>query len=147
MSTLRPKPTPAVLLEAARRELGDDILRGEGGRIALERYSARLDALIAQLVADAPPAGRRVTVAALGGYGRRHLCLYSDIDLLIVFDGALEEADEQFRGEEVPLPAWWGGYRLLPDAFEVWQNRPNRLHDRARYERAGDGWSRTRLGP
>ena len=62
-------------------------------------------------------------------------------------DRLYEEADEQFRGVEVPLPAWWGGYRLLPDAFEVWQNRPNRLHDRARYERAGDGWSRTRLGP
>jgi len=108
MSTLRPKPTPAVLLEAARRELGDDILRGEGGRIALERYSARLDALIAQLVADAPPAGRRVTVAALGGYGRRHLCLYSDIDLLIVFDGALEEADEQFL-RALLHPLWDAG--------------------------------------
>jgi [protein-PII] uridylyltransferase len=104
MTTLRPKPTPAVLLDAARRELGDDILRGEGGRIALERYSSRLDALIAQLVADAPAAGRHVAIAALGGYGRRHLCLYSDIDLLILFDGALGEADERFlRGLLHPL--------------------------------------------
>jgi pyridoxamine 5'-phosphate oxidase len=62
-------------------------------------------------------------------------------------DRLYAEADEQFSGDEVPLPVWWGGYRLVPDAFEVWQNRPNRLHDRARYERAGDGWSRTRLGP
>jgi len=62
-------------------------------------------------------------------------------------DRLYAEADEQFRGDEVPLPSWWGGYRLVPDAFEVWQNRPNRLHDRARYERAGDGWSRTRLAP
>ena len=62
-------------------------------------------------------------------------------------DRLYAEADERFVGEEVPLPGWWGGYRLVPDAFELWQNRPNRLHDRARYERVGDAWSRTRLGP
>jgi pyridoxamine 5'-phosphate oxidase len=63
-------------------------------------------------------------------------------------DRLYAEAEERFaNGEEVPLPAWWGGYRLVPDAFELWQNRPSRLHDRARYERAGDAWSRVRLGP
>jgi pyridoxamine 5'-phosphate oxidase len=62
-------------------------------------------------------------------------------------DRLYAEAEKQFPGDDVPLPEWWGGYRLVPDAFEVWQNRPNRLHDRVRYERAGDGWSRTRLGP
>jgi len=108
MTTLRPKPTPAVLLDAARRELGADILRGEGGRLALERYSLRLDALVAQLIADAPPAGRRVAIAALGGYGRRHLCLYSDIDLLIVFDGTLADADEQFL-RALLHPLWDAG--------------------------------------
>ena len=56
------------------------------------------------------------------------------------------EAEGRF-GSDVPLPPWWGGYRLVPEAFELWQNRPNRLHDRARYERAGDAWSRSRLGP
>lgn len=62
-------------------------------------------------------------------------------------DRLYAEAEKRFADGEVPLPDWWGGYRLVPDAFELWQNRPNRLHDRARYERAGDGWSRTRLGP
>jgi pyridoxamine 5'-phosphate oxidase len=57
------------------------------------------------------------------------------------------EAAERFAGSHVPLPEWWGGYRIVPDAFELWENRPNRLHDRARYARAGAGWSRTRLGP
>jgi pyridoxamine 5'-phosphate oxidase len=57
-------------------------------------------------------------------------------------------AEERFAGiDEVPLPEWWGGYRVVPDAFELWQNRESRLHDRARYERSGDGWSRARLGP
>ena len=49
--------------------------------------------------------------------------------------------------EDVPLPPFWGGYRLTPEAIELWQSRPGRLHDRARYERAGEGWLRTRLAP
>jgi pyridoxamine 5'-phosphate oxidase len=49
--------------------------------------------------------------------------------------------------DDVPLPPDWGGYRVVPQAIELWQNRPNRLHDRARYERTASGWSRTRLAP
>lgn len=56
------------------------------------------------------------------------------------------EAVERF-GEDVPLPPSWGGLRLLPDAYEFWQHGDDRLHDRIRYERAGSGWSRTRLAP
>lgn len=62
-------------------------------------------------------------------------------------DRRYAEAAARFRDTEVPLPEWWGGYRLVPESFELWQNRPNRLHDRARYERAGAGWSRVRLAP
>jgi len=47
----------------------------------------------------------------------------------------------------LPLPEAWGGYRLRPDAFEFWEHRENRLHDRLRYQRSGAGWSRTRLQP
>ena len=43
--------------------------------------------------------------------------------------------------------AFWGGYRLVPQAMELWQGRPNRLHDRARFERADLVWSRVRLAP
>jgi pyridoxamine 5'-phosphate oxidase len=56
-------------------------------------------------------------------------------------------AEARFAGAEVPLPPFWGGYRLVPTAIELWQNRPNRLHDRARYERDGAGWTRARLAP
>ena len=55
---------------------------------------------------------------------------------------------ERFAGvEDVPLPAFWGGFRLAPHAVELWESRPNRLHDRARYELRCDAWSRTRLAP
>ena len=62
-------------------------------------------------------------------------------------DRRYAEAAERFADRAVPLPEWWGGYRIVPDSVEVWQNRPNRLHDRARYERAGESWSRVRLAP
>lgn len=51
------------------------------------------------------------------------------------------------HGESPPLPPHWGGFRLVPDAYEFWQHGDDRLHDRVRYERDGSGWSRMRLAP
>ena len=57
-------------------------------------------------------------------------------------------AEIRFPDDEIPLPADWGGYRLIPETYEFWLGRDNRLHDRMRYTRNADGtWSRQRLAP
>jgi len=51
-------------------------------------------------------------------------------------------------GEAAPeRPAYWGGYRVIPDEIELWQGQPSRLHDRVRYRRSAGGWIRDRLAP
>ena len=62
-------------------------------------------------------------------------------------DARLAALDAKYSGREVPLPPYWGGYRVRPDGFEFWQGRPNRLHDRLAYSVAADGWRIDRLSP
>ncbi|HTU83150.1 MAG TPA: pyridoxamine 5'-phosphate oxidase [Candidatus Acidoferrales bacterium] len=50
-------------------------------------------------------------------------------------------------GDDVPRPHSWGGYLIAPVQFEFWQARPDRMHDRLRYVRAGTGWQTSRLQP
>jgi pyridoxamine 5'-phosphate oxidase len=59
----------------------------------------------------------------------------------------VEELDRDHAGANLPVGDDWGGYRLEPRAWEFWQHRPNRLHDRFRYERADGAWRAERLGP
>jgi pyridoxamine 5'-phosphate oxidase len=62
-------------------------------------------------------------------------------------DDACRAASERYPGE-VPRPPHWGGLRVVPDTVEFWHGRPNRLHDRLRYRRAGGGeWVVERLAP
>ena len=63
-------------------------------------------------------------------------------------EAAVVEAEERFAGIEVPRPEHWGGYRIVPTAFEFWQHREDRIHDRVLYTSAsGGGWDRRRHQP
>jgi pyridoxamine 5'-phosphate oxidase len=62
-------------------------------------------------------------------------------------DRAMAEIEARFAGVEVPRPPHWGGFLVRPERVELWQGRLNRLHDRLRYVRDGDGWRIERLAP
>ncbi|NUR06894.1 MAG: pyridoxamine 5'-phosphate oxidase [Nocardioidaceae bacterium] len=66
-------------------------------------------------------------------------------------DAAYRAVQERFGGpdadDEVPLPPYWGGYRVAPDTVEFWQGRVGRMHDRLVYRRTGVGWGVERLAP
>lgn len=60
----------------------------------------------------------------------------------------MKAVEEKYAGKEVPLPPFWGGYRLSPETVEFWQGRRSRLHDRLRYRRESNGdWTVERLAP
>jgi pyridoxamine 5'-phosphate oxidase len=74
------------------------------------------------------------------------------IDGRAALEARVATIEQRFRdaGDAIPLPPHWGGYRLAPAAFEFWQGRPSRLHDRIRYRRDQDEsgrWTIDRLAP
>lgn len=62
-------------------------------------------------------------------------------------DARYAEAEARFGTDPVPLPNFWGGYRVIPETVEFWSHRENRLHDRIRYVQTAEGWRRERLAP
>ncbi|MBT8037767.1 MAG: pyridoxamine 5'-phosphate oxidase [Verrucomicrobiae bacterium] len=71
----------------------------------------------------------------------------SVIDSRALLMNKMAEIKAKFKGGEVPLPSFWGGYRLRPQRIEFWQGGKGRVHDRFLYTRDGDDWSVDRLAP
>ena len=63
------------------------------------------------------------------------------------FEERLALVERRFEGRDVPRPAHWGGFLLVPDYYEFWQHRVDRLHDRVVYRPVGETWHRERLSP
>lgn len=65
-----------------------------------------------------------------------------------ILENKFQEVKQKFSNKEVPLPSFWGGYRVVPEVIEFWQGRRNRLHDRFQYTKNANGsWSVERLSP
>jgi len=113
---------------------------GQSRQVAISGAASRVDKAEAVAYFASRPFGSKV-----GAWVSRQSAVVSSRSLL---EAKLREMKEKFKDGQVPLPSFWGGYRVKADRFEFWQGNRNRLHDRFLYEAAPDGaWSLSRLAP
>ena len=80
----------------------------------------------------------------LGAWSSKQSSVIKSRSLL---EAKLSEMKQKFADGKIPLPSFWGGYRIVPASYEFWQGRQNRLHDRFMYSKLEDGWDIKRLQP
>ena len=85
--------------------------------------------------------GRGSRIGAWASRQSQVLSVRSDLEQRVA------AAEERFKDQDVPLPEFWGGYRVVPERIEFWQGRVNRLHDRLVYTRRENAWDTERLYP
>jgi pyridoxamine 5'-phosphate oxidase len=88
--------------------------------------------------------GSRPRGAQIGAVASRQS---QPIDSREALEAQVADVEQAYDGRDVERPEQWGGYRLALEVMEFWQGRPDRIHDRLRFGRVGDGWSRERLQP
>lgn len=87
---------------------------------------------------------KRSRGSRLGVWVSEQSSVISSRKLLVM---AMDKMKQKFADGEIPLPDFWGGYRVIPSKIEFWQGRENRLHDRVLYTKKSDGWEIKRLAP
>jgi pyridoxamine 5'-phosphate oxidase len=110
-----------------------------GRQVRVEGTVARLDTAESDAYFATRPRGAQLAAAA-----SKQSAVLSGRDEL---EARIGELEQRYAGEDVPRPDHWGGYRVTPSAFEFWQHREDRAHDRLRYRRDGDAWIVERLSP
>ena len=107
-------------------------------QVRITGVAEAVDAATADRYFSSRPRGSRI-----GAWASRQ----SEVTTQEALVARVAEIEASFAGREVPRPPFWGGFRIAIDTMEFWQGRRDRLHDRVRFRRDGDGWARERLCP
>ena len=126
-------------VELAENPLAALLFHWPGRQIRVEGAVERLPEAESDAYFESRPPGSRLS-AAISPQSR-------PVGSRGELEAAVEALRERHPDGEVPRPPEWGGYRLVPDAYEFWQHDRHRMHDRFRYTSADGGWLIERLGP
>jgi len=108
-------------------------------QVRIEGACVKVDAIESDVYFNSRPLGSRI-----GAWASPQSKVIYDRN---VITKKVAELEEKFTSGDVPRPAHWGGYRVVPTSIEFWQGRSSRLHDRIKYLREGATWKIVRLAP